>query len=102
MLISPAALSRSSSSSASIRANSLRGSGCVARRNSAAPRATGAGSGGTRNISGTTVYQPRFDPEQFLELVDKYKVTSTHLVPTMITRNLRLLLGFTSFMSNLR
>ncbi len=37
-------------------------------------------------LGGTTVYQPRFDPEQFLELVEKYKVTSTHLVPTMVTR----------------
>lgn len=37
-------------------------------------------------LGGTLVYQPRFDPQQFLELVDKHKVTSTHLVPTMVTR----------------
>jgi len=37
-------------------------------------------------LGGTMIYQPRFDPQQFLELVDKYKVTSTHLVPTMVTR----------------
>jgi len=37
-------------------------------------------------LGGTLVYQPRFDPEQFLELVDRHKVTSTHLVPTMVTR----------------
>jgi len=41
-------------------------------------------------LGGTTVYQPRFDPEQFLEIVEKYKVTSTHLVPTMVTRLLNL------------
>jgi len=41
-------------------------------------------------LGGTLVYQPRFDPEQFLELVEKYKVTSTHLVPTMVTRLLNL------------
>jgi fatty-acyl-CoA synthase len=29
---------------------------------------------------------PRFDAVEFLELVDKFKVTSTHLVPTMVTR----------------
>ncbi len=46
-------------------------------------------------LGGTTLYQPRFDPEQFLELVDKYKVTSTHLVPTMITRLLEVPKAFT-------
>ena len=35
-------------------------------------------------LGGTIIYQPRFDPEQFLELVDKYKVTSTHLVLSLI------------------
>jgi fatty-acyl-CoA synthase len=40
-------------------------------------------------LGGTLVYQPRFDPEQFLELVDAHKVTSTHLVPTMVTRLLK-------------
>ncbi|MBW1846159.1 MAG: AMP-binding protein [Deltaproteobacteria bacterium] len=37
-------------------------------------------------LGGTMLYQPRFDPQEFLELVDKYKVTSTHLVPTMVTQ----------------
>ena len=37
-------------------------------------------------LGGTLVYQPRFDPEQLLELVAEHKVTSTHLVPTMVTR----------------
>jgi fatty-acyl-CoA synthase len=46
-------------------------------------------------LGGTLVYQPRFDPEQFLELVDKYKVTSTHLVPTMVTRLLGVAPEFT-------
>ncbi len=47
-------------------------------------------------LCGTTIFQPRFDPEQFLELVDKYKVTSTHLVPTMITRLLQVPEEFTN------
>jgi acyl-CoA synthetase (AMP-forming)/AMP-acid ligase II len=37
-------------------------------------------------LGGTSVLQPRFDPVQFLELVDKHRVTSTHLVPTMVRR----------------
>ncbi len=37
-------------------------------------------------LGGTSVMQPRFDPVEFLELVDRYGVTSTHLVPTMVTR----------------
>jgi acyl-CoA synthetase (AMP-forming)/AMP-acid ligase II len=40
-------------------------------------------------LGGTSVFQPRFDGEQFLRLVDEHKVTSTHLVPTMITRLLQ-------------
>jgi fatty-acyl-CoA synthase len=46
-------------------------------------------------LGGTMVYQPRFDPEQFLKLVDKYNVTSTHLVPTMVTRLLNVPQEFT-------
>ncbi len=49
-------------------------------------------------LGGTTIYQPRFDPEQFLELVEKYKVTSTHLVPTMVTRLLQIPEEFTNKM----
>jgi len=37
-------------------------------------------------LGGTLLFMPRFDAVEFLELVDKYKVTSTHLVPTMVTR----------------
>ncbi|MCP4756123.1 MAG: AMP-binding protein [Proteobacteria bacterium] len=39
---------------------------------------------------GTLVYMPRFDALEFLKLVEKHKVTSTHLVPTMVTRLLDL------------
>ena len=55
-------------------------------------------------LGGTLVYQPRFDPEQFLKLVDKFNVTSTHLVPTMVTRLLNVSKEFTDSLdlSNIR
>ena len=55
-------------------------------------------------LGGTLVYQPRFDPEQFLKLVDKFNVTSTHLVPTMVTRLLNVPREFTDSLdlSNMR
>lgn len=37
-------------------------------------------------LGGTLLFMPRFDAIEFLELVDKYRVTSTHLVPTMVRR----------------
>ena len=37
-------------------------------------------------LGGTTVMQPRFDVKKFLEIVDQYRVTSVHLVPTMVRR----------------
>ncbi|MBW2611764.1 MAG: AMP-binding protein [Deltaproteobacteria bacterium] len=40
-------------------------------------------------LGGTLLYMPKFDALEFLKLVDKYKVTSTHLVPTMVTRLLQ-------------
>jgi acyl-CoA synthetase (AMP-forming)/AMP-acid ligase II len=40
-------------------------------------------------LGGTSVYQPRFDPVALLELVDRHKVTSVHLVPTMVSRLLQ-------------
>lgn len=40
-------------------------------------------------LGGSTVYQPRFDPVQFLELVARHRVTSSHLVPTMVVRLLQ-------------
>ncbi len=37
-------------------------------------------------LGGTSVLQSRFDPVEFLEMVDRHGVTSTHLVPTMVRR----------------
>jgi acyl-CoA synthetase (AMP-forming)/AMP-acid ligase II len=37
-------------------------------------------------LGGTSALQPRFDPVEFLEWVDRHGVTSTHLVPTMVRR----------------
>jgi long-chain acyl-CoA synthetase len=39
---------------------------------------------------GTAVIMERFDPEQYLALVEKYKVTHSQLVPTMFSRMLKL------------
>ena len=39
---------------------------------------------------GTVVVMERFDPEQYLRLVEQYKVTHTQLVPTMFSRMLKL------------
>ena len=36
------------------------------------------------------ILQPRFDAEQLLEFVDRYKVTHLHMVPTMFVRLLKL------------
>lgn len=47
-------------------------------------------------LGGTTVMQPRFDAEAFLSLVDRYRVTSTHLVPTMVRRLLDVPEAFTA------
>lgn len=49
----------------------------------------------TTMYGGTRVFQPRFDPEQFLELVATHKVTSTHIVPTMVGRLLQVPESFT-------
>jgi long-chain acyl-CoA synthetase len=38
----------------------------------------------------TVVIQDRFDPERTLQLIDRYKVTITHLVPTQFVRLLAL------------
>jgi len=37
-------------------------------------------------LGGASLYMPKFDAVEFLQLVDKHKVTSTHLVPTMVTQ----------------
>jgi len=39
---------------------------------------------------GTSVIMERFDPEQFLQLIERYRVTHTQLVPTMFVRMLKL------------
>ena len=39
---------------------------------------------------GTVVIMEHFDPEQYLALVPKYKITHTQLVPTMFSRMLKL------------
>ncbi|MEE2878570.1 MAG: acyl-CoA synthetase [Pseudomonadota bacterium] len=38
----------------------------------------------------TLIIMEKFDPEKFLELVEKYKVTHTQLVPTMFVKMLKL------------
>ena len=49
-----------------------------------------AGVGGTIRRGGTVVVMERFDPEQFLALVERHRVTHTQLVPTMFSRMLKL------------
>jgi long-chain acyl-CoA synthetase len=49
-----------------------------------------AGVGGTIRRGGTAVVMERFDPERFLALVERYRVTHTQLVPTMFSRMLKL------------
>ncbi|MGB7184858.1 MAG: AMP-binding protein, partial [Burkholderiaceae bacterium] len=39
---------------------------------------------------GTSIVMEKFDPEQYLALVEKYRVTHSQLVPTMFTRMLKL------------
>jgi long-chain acyl-CoA synthetase len=38
----------------------------------------------------TIVLEPRFDPEDMLQLIERHRVTHTHMVPTMFVRLLRL------------
>jgi long-chain acyl-CoA synthetase len=44
----------------------------------------------TIRMGGTAVIMDRFDPEQFLALVERHRVTHTQLVPTMFSRMLKL------------
>ncbi|MFU8817351.1 MAG: AMP-binding protein, partial [Pseudomonadales bacterium] len=44
----------------------------------------------TLRNGGTAVIMERFDPEQYLALVEKYRITHTQLVPTMFSRMLKL------------
>ena len=41
-------------------------------------------------LGGTSVIMEHFDAEEFLKLVEKYKVTQSQLVPTMFVRMLKL------------
>ena len=44
----------------------------------------------TVNIGGTVIIMERFDPERYLQLVERYQVTHSQLVPTMFSRMLKL------------
>src|SRR5690606_18549944 len=39
---------------------------------------------------GLTVLQPRFDPEELLQLIERERITHLHMVPTMFVRLLKL------------
>jgi acyl-CoA synthetase (AMP-forming)/AMP-acid ligase II len=45
---------------------------------------------GVHRLGGTVVVMDRFDPEQFLALVERHRVTHTQVVPTMFVRLLKL------------
>ncbi len=44
----------------------------------------------SQRLGASVVVMEHFDPEQFLALVDRYKVTTTQVVPTMFIRMLKL------------
>lgn len=44
----------------------------------------------TLRLGGTVVVMERFDPEQFLAMIERYRVTHAQLVPTMFSRLLKL------------
>ena len=44
----------------------------------------------TIRSGGTAIIMERFDPEQYLQLVERYRVTHSQLVPTMFNRMLKL------------
>ena len=48
------------------------------------------GVAGTIRMGGTALIMEHFDPEQFLALVERYRVTHSQLVPTMFSRMLKL------------
>jgi long-chain acyl-CoA synthetase len=45
---------------------------------------------GTLRMGGTAIVMEKFDPQRFLELVERYRVTNSQVVPTMFTRLLKL------------
>jgi long-chain acyl-CoA synthetase len=53
----------------------------------AAPNAYGIIAG---RIGATIILQPRFDPEELLQLIEKHRVTHIHMVPIMFNRLVRL------------
>src|SRR5256714_14868289 len=44
----------------------------------------------TMRLGSTAVIMERFDPEQWLQLVERHKVTNCQMVPTMFSRLLKL------------
>jgi long-chain acyl-CoA synthetase len=44
----------------------------------------------TFRLGGTSIIMERFDPEEWLQLVERYKVTNCQMVPTMFSRLLKL------------
>ena len=44
----------------------------------------------TIRMGGTAIIMERFDPEQYLALIEKYRITHSQLVPTMFSRMLKL------------
>ena len=44
----------------------------------------------TMRMGGTSIIMERFDAEQYLAVIEKYRVTHTQLVPTMFSRMLKL------------
>ena len=45
---------------------------------------------GSLRLGGTAVIMEHFDPAQFLDLVGRYRVTHSQIVPTMFSRLLKL------------
>jgi len=39
---------------------------------------------------GLTILQPRFDPEELLQMIERHRITHLHMVPTMFVRLLKL------------
>ena len=44
----------------------------------------------TLRIGGTVVIMERFDPLEYLDLIERYQISHTQLVPTMFSRMLKL------------
>ncbi|WP_108610417.1 AMP-binding protein [Aminobacter sp. MSH1] len=45
---------------------------------------------GVTRLGGTVVFTGKFEPRQTLELIERYRVTHSHMVPTMFVRLLKL------------